>query len=232
MAQKAVEFAWGADRKTLLEALQPHIMELCTSPFGNLVLSKVVQVMPSAWLNCIIEAFSGKVLSIARHRYGGRLLERLIEHCNEDQISCLLDEIVADAESLSQHSSGNFVVQRALEHGTSAQVMEIMRRLCARTESMSQHRYGSHVVECALGRGDETGRDMLVQALLGDCDVVGVACSRFGVLVIERLADLPTSHDIVKERLIGGLHFLEVSRFGRRVLDAFNVTIAESDNRK
>lgn len=226
VAQKAVELALGADRKALLEALQPHITDLYKSPFGNFVLSKVVEVMPSAMLGCIVEAFVGRATAIARHRYGCRIIERLIEHCDANQISGLLDEIVADAEGLSQHNCGNFVVQRVLEHGASAQVTEIKRQLCIRMDVISQHRFGSHVVECAIGCSDEAGQDVVVKALLDDCDLISLACSRFGSVVVERLADLRMSRDIVKQRLVGGQQTLEASRFGKRVLEAFHLTVA------
>jgi len=63
---------------------------------------------------------------------------------------------------------------------------------------------------------------MLIRALLGDCDLISLACGRFGALVVERLADLPATRDVVKQRLAGGLQILEASRFGRRVLEAFD----------
>lgn len=103
---------------------------------------------------------------------------------------------------------------------------EIDRQFCVQMEVILQHRLWSYVMECTLGSCDEARQDMLVTALLGDCKLMSLACSQFGGLVVGRLADLPTIRDIVKQLLAAGQLALEASRFGKRVLEAFNLTAA------
>merc|ERR1712187_976650 len=88
------------NQSDLLKKFVPFVQQLYEDPHGNHVLSKLVEVMPSATLGPIIEQLHGTAVQVAKHRYGCRVLERLIEHCSETQLSVLMEEVVAESEPL------------------------------------------------------------------------------------------------------------------------------------
>jgi len=230
--QKALEVAGGPGRDKLVTALEPHAVELYESLHGNHVLTKIVEMMPSASLRPLIGRLVEKGPTVvARHRFGCRVLERLIEHCSETEIGGLVDEIIADSEAVSRHPYGNFVIQHLLEHGMPHRRAEILRKLNGFVPQLAMHRTASHVVQRALDFGSEDQQRAIVGALLkaeGTASLVEVACTRYGSFVVEQLAGLlrgATWGEEVLRRLNQGLPELGKTPFGLRVVDKFGLQV-------
>lgn len=233
VVQKALEVAGAKWRDKLVAVLGQFIVELYESPNGNHVLTKVVEVVPSAALGSIIQKLREKgASSVARHRFGCRVLERLIEHCSERELKGLLDQIITDAEMLARHQYGNFVVQHLLEHGTVEQRKTITERLINSMPRLAMHRTASHVVQRLLDYSDEERQHMVLASLLQaevPASLVEIACSRYGSFVAEQLAGLGVTREPVRQRLAERLVDLGGSPFGRRVAERFGLEVPFSD---
>eukprot|EP00443_Scrippsiella_acuminata_P002722 CAMPEP_0115237786 /NCGR_PEP_ID=MMETSP0270-20121206/36541_1 /TAXON_ID=71861 /ORGANISM="Scrippsiella trochoidea, Strain CCMP3099" /LENGTH=542 /DNA_ID=CAMNT_0002652681 /DNA_START=76 /DNA_END=1704 /DNA_ORIENTATION=- len=194
LVQKLLDMLGSASRERLVVKLAPSTVSLYESPNGNHVLTKVIQVMPSAALTTIIEQVECKgYWEVARHSFGCRVLERLIEHCKEDQMRGLIDRLVGSAEELCRHKFGNFVIQHLLEHGEEHRRAAVVERLLPRIAYLSMHRTACHVVQRALNYGGAEGQMAIVRALLnaqGSNNLAVVAASRYGSYVVEELAHL------------------------------------------
>merc|ERR1712039_887699 len=91
VVQKLLEVLGREDRDMLVGELVSSTVDLYESPWGNHVLTKVVEVMPSASLGPIVEQIEHKGYRVvARHKFGCRVLERLIEHATEKEMGSLL----------------------------------------------------------------------------------------------------------------------------------------------
>lgn len=194
LVQKLLDVLGSAGRDRLVAKLAASTVALYESPYGNHVLTKAIEVMPSAALTPIIEQVESKgYWEVARHSFGCRVLERLIEHCKEDQMRGVIDQLVRRAEELCRHKFGNFVIQHLLEHGEDHRKAAVVERLLPYMSYLSMHRTASHVVQQALNYAGSEGQLAIVQALLhaqGDNALVEVAASRYGSYVVEELSHL------------------------------------------
>lgn len=231
VVQKALEVAGGRGRDKLVAELGQLTVELYESPNGNHVLTKVVEVVPSASLGLVIHQLQEKGATVvARHRFGCRVLERLIEHCSERESKVLMDQIVASAEMLARHQYGNFVVQHLLEHGTKEQRNGILERLMHALPRLAMHRTASHVVQRLLDYCDQERQRLIVESLLranAPAGLVEVACSRYGSFVAEQLATIGASRDMIRDRLAAHIDILGRSQFGWRVAERFGLELPE-----
>jgi len=230
VVQRALEVAGGPGRDALVAELAPHAVELYESLHGNHVLTKVVEMMPSAALGPLIERLVERgPTAVARHRFGCRVMERLIEHCSETELGGLLDEIVAESGTLCRHPYGNFVVQHLLEHGTVRRQRDIMAQLLGSVPQLAMHRTASHVVQRALYYSEEEQRLAIVDAMLqaeSPNSLVEVACSRYGSFVVEQLAGMRTPRSEEVYRCISnGIPELVNSQFGIRVASRFGFEV-------
>jgi hypothetical protein len=221
--------AAGPYQIDLLSVLEPYTEKLYDSPHGNHVLTKMVEVMPSATLGPVIARITGQAQAVARHRYGCRVLERLIEHCSPEQLAPLQEEVVAGSETLCRHPYGNFVIQHLLEHGSAALRCRILKCMLPVVPVLAVHRTASHGVQRALDHCDEVGQYAIIDAMLqGESphSLAEIACSRYGSYVIEQLAGPPfDKHPEVRKRLLEGCELLAGSQFGRRVAEKFEIPL-------
>jgi len=220
VVQKALEVAGGRDRQTLLRELRGRTLDLISSPNGNHVLQKLVEVFPAGSIMFVSEELAvWGGAAVARHKFGCRVLERLLEHWPEDAVGQLVEDVIAQVPALSLHPFGNFVVQHLLEHGSSVQRASVIGALLPALPRLAQHRISSHVVQRAVDSGGPGDRLALVSTLLaGEGTLVAVACTRCGSFVAEQLLDLPQElSDGVRHVLLASLPELSESRFGRRV---------------
>jgi len=235
LVQKALDVARGPRRDALIAELAAHSVELYESAHGNHVLSRLVEVMPSAVLGPFVERLALKgVMSIAKHRFGCRVLERLIEHCSETELGSLLDEIIVMSETLSIHAYGNYVVQAIFEHCKDARKREVLLRLLPHMPRLAMHRTASHVVQRALDYTEEAYQRAIVDVLLrapSPHSLVDIACSKYGSYVAQQLAAVRGLQTEVARRLSAGLEELERTAHGQRVAQAFKLTVPTDSSR-
>lgn len=235
VVQKAMEKTGGPDRDLIIAELKDHIAELYESPHGNHVLSRAIELLPTAKTAFIISALVGHGIAVSKHRFGCRVLSRLIEHCTEEeQMGVLLNEVLAEADALARHTYGNFVVQAALEHITPARRSAVLRQLLPGFASLAMHRTGSLVAQRVLDYCDAEGQDLALCALLqaeGESSIAEIACSHYGSYVIEQLATLRQNHHAAQQAitkiLASNMSYLATSRHAQRVIIAFGLDTTE-----
>eukprot|EP00929_Paragymnodinium_shiwhaense_P115252 TRINITY_DN83_c0_g1_i1.p1 TRINITY_DN83_c0_g1~~TRINITY_DN83_c0_g1_i1.p1 ORF type:complete len:486 (+),score=113.17 TRINITY_DN83_c0_g1_i1:116-1573(+) len=117
--QLAIEKGSHTDVAMLLKELHGCVLRAATSPHGNFVLQKVVEVMPAAASRFIAEEFRGHAAEMAFNKFGCRILCRLLEHASGDERTVQLTEelLLAKAGDLIRHEFGHHVIESILEHG-------------------------------------------------------------------------------------------------------------------
>lgn len=230
LVQKALGIADRELRTKLLQQLEPHAVELYESQHGNHVLTKVVEVIPSAYLGPMIQQLEDKGWEeVAKHRFGCRVLERLIEHAKPEQISGLIAMALNKSEMLSRHPYGNFIVQHLFEHVPECR-HDLLATILQQIPSLSMHRTASHVVQRALDYCDEDAQALIVQTFFASTspDLVEIASGRYGSYVAEQLIQLSeVLVQEVKTRLERSLDVLCQSQFGRRVAEKFGLPVPD-----
>merc|ERR1711907_504264 len=150
----------------------------------------------------------------------------MIMHCSESQMAGLAQEIALATVELSRHAHGNFVVQHLLEYGTEACRCEILRRLMPEMSLLAIDRTASHVVEKAIEFSEIQEQCLIAMALLQapkPISIVDVACSRCGSSILAELAENDACATQLRLQLGMALPRLVQSKFGRRVLDRFEL---------
>lgn len=237
LVQDAVLAAAGPTQCVLLGKFEPHIQDLYESPHGNHVLTRMIEVMPSAALGPIISWLEGRTpaglsraTTVARHRFGCRVLERLIEHCSEVQLRAVMDEVASDSEALCRHPYGNFVVQHLLEHGSDVRRREVLKQMMPGIPMLAMHRTASHVVQKALDFCDEDSQGFIVASLLeapSPNSLLEIAVSRYGSFVAEQLSTVTCTPggSVVKHLFLEHREVLLQTRAGCRVAEKFGVPL-------
>lgn len=227
LVQELVSAA-GYGQVRLLAVLAPRTRELYESLHGNHVLTKIIEVMPSAALQPVIKEIEGQATVVARHRFGCRVLERLAEHCTSDQLRGIQAEIIADAEALCRHQYGNFVVQHLFEHVPNVR-NHILEKMLPVMPMLAMHRTASHAVQRTLDHCEEMHEVILAVFLQATTpnSLPEMACSRYGSFVVEQLATVvsPSVKDEVRSRLYAHQDVLAASQFGRRVAERFELPL-------
>jgi len=231
IVQKALEVASCSDRDSLVAILEPHVEELCDSPHGNHVLSKIIEVMPSAALSFVVEKIAGKgPVVVAKHRFGCRVLERLIEHCDDVMIGAVVEEIVAKSRALCAHDFGNFVIQHLLEHWPSKRDT-ILQSMIPDLPMLAVNKSAAHVVQKAMDWCDEDSKKAIVVALLdgkSPHSLGEVACSRPGSYVVEQLQGISHRQSEVRQRIEERSEQLCQTQWGQKILECFGLPVPDA----
>jgi len=138
---------------------------VASSPHGNYVLQKYVEVMPVSELEVVIEGFRGHAFQAAQHQLQSRVLERLFRHGSVDQTNVLAAELIPRAAKLSKHPFGNFVVQRMLGHLIGSQLNDLLMVLAGSACRLAMDKLASNVVRTALSMGRLSDRAIIAEAL-------------------------------------------------------------------
>lgn len=228
VVQQALVIATGELRTLLLRELEPHVVDLYESAYGNYVLTKAIEVMPQTRLGGVISKLQQKGWEeVSKHRFGCRVLERLIEHCKETELSGLIEQVLEKADALSRHPFGNFVVQHLLEHTPECR-SELLKCLLGNVSQLAMHRTASHVVQQAITCCLEDDQNLIVDALLAAASpsIAEVACGRYGSFVVDQLAGLGGQQVAgLKLRLQNNLQQLGTTQFGCRVAQTFELSV-------
>jgi len=224
VVQRLLDVLRSEDRDRLVEELVPGTVELYESPWGNHVLTKVVEVMPAASLGPLIEQIMLRgYRMVARHKFGCRVLERLIEHATEKEMGRLLDLVVANSEELCRHEFSNFVIQSLLEHGSDRRRWMVVQQLLPYLPQLSSHRTASHVVQRMLNHSGAEELAAIIRTLFQappPHSLEDVAASRYGSFVVEELLTLRSpgvSEEITRrlssasKELLKSAHFVRVA---------------------
>jgi pumilio RNA-binding family len=191
IVQKLFDVLGSEEREALVRELAPCTVELYESPWGNHVLQKIIQVMPTTSLGPIVEDIMRKGYRVvARHKFGCRVIERLIEHSSETESGELLDLIVAEAQQLCRHEFSNFVIQSLIEHGSDRRRGMVVQQLLPDLPMLASHRTASHVVQKMLNNCGPEELAAIVSTIFNPAppnSLEQIAASRYGSNVVEEM---------------------------------------------
>lgn len=75
--QTCAKYGTPAERSSILKELQPKLIELCKSPYGHFVVSKLVSLAPKEQLPGLLKAFRGHLGELLRHPAGNHVVDDL-----------------------------------------------------------------------------------------------------------------------------------------------------------
>lgn len=134
MVQLALQVADQQEAAALAGELRGLVRTAISSPHGNYVIAKVIEVLPPPLASFVVDELMGFAGKMARHRFGCRIFCRLLEHHTmshgaNPQTCALVDELLDEAEELCRHTYAHHVIQSVLEHGLPKHHFRIMAAL-------------------------------------------------------------------------------------------------------
>ncbi|WVW82832.1 hypothetical protein I302_104844 [Kwoniella bestiolae CBS 10118] len=131
--QKMFENLEDEMKRTLLDEMHEHTLDLMEDQFGNYVVQSVITEGAPADRDKVIEIIKGRVVSLARHKFASNVVEKAILSANDDDRKLLIDELVAVKEDgsnqvgmLLRDAFGNFPLQTALVAASAEQRQELL----------------------------------------------------------------------------------------------------------
>jgi pumilio RNA-binding family len=190
--QEALDTASQGDAAALAAELRGSVRAVITSPHGNYVVQKIIEVLPSALVGFVADELRGHAAETAGHRYGCRVMSRLLEHAGDEPWTAeLVEEALAQGGALCLHEYGHHVIESILEHGQDSHRRLVASILSADMLRYASDRYGTYVVKVALAHCGAEDTQMLVSALIDSPErLLAVMESRFGHHVIRVLLRL------------------------------------------
>ncbi|WRT67370.1 uncharacterized protein IL334_004341 [Kwoniella shivajii] len=121
-------------KRTLLNEMHEHTIDLMEDQFGNYVVQSVIVVGDATDRDKIIQEIKGRVTNLARHKFASNVVEKAILKANDQDRRILIDELVGlkdDGSSqvgmLLRDAFGNFPLQTALLAASSDQRQELLK---------------------------------------------------------------------------------------------------------
>lgn len=229
VVQNLFDIVNSTNKERIGARLRFSAQALYESAHGNHVLAQLIEQLPPASVQFVVATFLGKEREVSRHNYGCRVMERLLERCaDEGNMSRIIDAIVEESEPLCRHPYGNFVVQRLLEQGSPARRSAIFSHVAHKLPALSTHRTASHFVQQLVDYSDDEGKLRIMQELLhspSPFSLQDVGGSRYGSFVLDLLASLPVTRDIVRAALLPLLPAFtqQQIKWVKRVLDRLQI---------
>jgi hypothetical protein len=182
----------------LVAELRGFVQEAMSSPHGNFVVQKVVEVLPATMSGFVAEELSGVAVNLAFSKFGCRVLCRLLEHAAEMPSTIRLwDEALGwYVEALCCHEFGHHVVEAVLEHGMPEQKSQICEVLRAWMPWYAVDYYASFVVETALKIQNQltAGQRACIEALIQDPEqLICLAEHENGFRAVRGVLNVPAS---------------------------------------
>jgi len=220
LVQKALEKADQHDAASICAELHGCVRRALTSPYGNYVVQKIVEVMPAPLSSFISKEIVGFGVEVARHRFGCRILCRLLEHSSQDsQTIELFDEILLEVATLSRHNFGHHVIESILEHGLDEQKHQIAIALWSQVFVFATDSYATYVIESALRNCCMADCRLIVDALVVDREsFLQLAQHDSGFHVVIALLKYSEQRSALSAVLIEERFRLQGNYYGSRVL--------------
>ena len=214
VVQKILEVAVGERQRgkstelgrTIGKQLESRVLEFIKDQNGNHVIQKAIDCLHN--IDFILAEIKGKIAHLALHCYGCRVIQRLLERsspaaetaavvCEVSETSSLVEEVMDKLWKLSIDQFGNYVVQHVLVYGSSLQRDAIVRIVADRVVEFSCHKFASNVAERALVVASESGRALIISALLNkhagkECAIIALTRDRYANYVVQRCVQVST----------------------------------------
>lgn len=226
VVQRAFEVASRSEVEELCLELHGHVRDAVESPHANHVVQKAVEVLPSAKTAFVPRELLGVAVLTACHRYGCRIICRIIEHPGSDERMALISELLDQTQELCRSLYGHHVIGHILEHGNLQHRKEIATAvLSGGVVRYAKNKHASYVLEKALELAHPDDQELLTTELLHDPETLPMlAESQFGHHVVKALIKHAGKYSrTALSYLAYATQRLEVTKYGRRLLEEFNL---------
>jgi hypothetical protein len=230
--QAAIENAKQSDAAELVAELRGCVWKAITSPHGNHVIQKMIEVLPPSLVAFVGEELRGLSAETSRHKFGCRVMCRLLEHSpTEPSTIALVDEALKDARDLCSHTFGHHVFQSILVHGLPRQRQHIAATLSAELQNSPCQRNLFYVLQTALENCSAQQHADLALVILGSPAILlSLTKDKVGCHVLTTLL-LPSGQDAnMARQFLQQEHCqLQSSDCGRQLLAELRLTGAKAE---
>lgn len=210
------------------DELAPHLVELCTDPFGNYLISSMV-CLPAAQ-PAIASALRGRALELATHAQGSRVLQAALEALPSSMASTLVSELEGHVAQVAMRTYGSWSVCTAYK---ASHAPFILAEIAAAVGTLATLQDGSRVVQRVLPEAAACGASVtsVLDALIElSGDLGRLASDAFGNYVVQEALRL-VEHDSERQRrfvelLLPHLPMLSMSKAGSNVAEAVLVCLS------
>ena len=178
VVQCAINNSSPEECELLATDFEPFTLHCVQCPNANHVIQAFMRLdsnQKPEILKQMHAAVCHNAILLAKHEYGCRVLISALESdINADESLRVVRSLETEYIGLSQDQYANFVVQYLVEsdaHGARDSV--ISRVLHSSICSLSCHKYASNLIEKSLIHGSVHQREMLIDAILQDCQSFG-----------------------------------------------------------
>jgi hypothetical protein len=179
-------------------------------PFGNHVVQKCIECIPSEYLSTICKHIEGKVFDYAVHIYGCRVMQRLMQYCTITQVRPIYKEILNNVVEMCNNQYANYVVQMMLKLcKDSSLTNQLVAIIASNVDILCPEKFSSNVIEfCLLKCGDLHQKQILDALLYGynqkhpnkPALVADLVRNEYGNYVIQTMAEVSMSAENEKYR--------------------------------
>ncbi|KAK2963555.1 putative mRNA-binding protein PUF3 [Blattamonas nauphoetae] len=147
--QRTIDVASQADCEAILNALQPHIVELLTHTSGNYVVQHILRQEwgdddpRNGFKKSVVRETSSRIIELATSKIASNVIETILHGSNPEFKDVILRAILMSksATRLSLDEFGNYVMRIALIEGTEALRAQLVQEL---VPSMGQLQHSVH----------------------------------------------------------------------------------------
>jgi len=226
VVQSALEVASMAEKDALVAELRDHVSLMVSSPHGNFVIQKVIELLPVNSTSFVAQELATTAAEVAQHRFGCRVFSRLVEHHLSSETAHpsandLIDKLLSDVDQLIRHNFARHVLELILEHGTKSHKQAIACAIRGNIYYYAKNRCASYVVEKAVTFCSTPDTIAIVSELVADPErFLTLATHECGMHVVR--AVMKSRTDLVqtaKELLLAEVVRVKSSKYGKRLLE-------------
>lgn len=226
VVQSALAVGSMAEKEALVAEFRDNVLLMVSSPHGNFVIQKAIEVLPVNSVSFVSEELSSFAVEVAQHRFGCRVISRLVEHhlCSNvayPSTNYLIDELLLDVDQLIRHNFARHVLELILEHGAATHKQAIASAIQSNLFYYAKNRCASYVIEKALTFCSPKDTHAMVSELLTDPErLLALAVHECGMHVLKAVVQSRTGcAQKARELLLAEVDHVKSSKYGKRLLD-------------
>ena len=230
--QKMIEFISTPEQtRTVIRALENHVVELVQDLNGNHVIQKCLNRLSAEDAQFVYDAVGTNCVVVGTHRHGCCVLQRCIDHASGDQRARLIAQITSNAFSLVQDPFGNYVVQYILDLAEPLFTEPLCLSFRSHIPALSKQKFSSNVIEKCLRTADVHTRRMLVDEMLSGNELEKMLRDSFANYVVQTAMDFsdPDTRGRIVDSVRPILPLIRQTPHGRRI--AGKIMAAEGSGR-
>lgn len=188
---------------SLEEAIKDHVIELGFDQNGTHVLQKVLLTVKVNKLDYIFYACYDKLIELSLDSNGLCVVKKIISRFSAlpDKRALLIEKISENCVQLVQSPYGNYAVQQSIDCWNNQELQVVFANLHANVLQLSMQKFSSNVIEKCLDRADDQMLIAYAESLSEPETVKSLAKSNYGFYVLQKLMNVCSHIDGVKEKL-------------------------------